>query len=899
MKNIKCMQFQKVSNQLKLFRYLVLGLFLLGSQIGFAQIRGGRLFPSTTPSGPTFSFADPQELEIAGIEVTGSQFYDGNSMINISGLQVGDKIKVPGDAIATAIRKIMDQGILDEVEIYVAKTEGSKIWLGIQLKERPRLFALKYTGIRKGETETLNEKVKTYKGKIITETLRKNLELVIRKYYQEKGRLNIKTKSQIVVDTLRGNNATLVIAVDKGAKVKVNKIILNGIEAKQRALILRKIKNTKQQRFGRVFKPSKFVPKKWDEDKETLLAAMNKLGFRDFQIESDSVSRFNDESVNLTINLVQGKKYFYRSIIFDGNYIYPDSVLNDVLGIKKGDVFNTEELDKKMAGNPGEDLSSVYMDNGYLYYNAEAVETAIVGDSIDLTIRISEGKQATINKVVLNGNTKTSDHVVMREIRTLPGQKFNKSAIIRTVRELSTIGYFNPEKITPNPIPRPDGTVDIEYNVEEKPSDQIELSGGWGGFIGFVGTLGVVFNNFSAKNLTKLSAWRPLPAGDGQKLSVRFQANGAAFQNYSLTFTEPWLGGKKPNSFSVSLNRSVSYPYQFRNTGFGGQNQFGRGGFGGGGFGGGGFGGGGFGGGGFGGGGLGGFNGGLGGFNSFAVPDSLRTAHFNVTSITFSLGKRLKWPDDYFSLSNSLALSSFDVDRYYTWAYPQGISTSITFMTNFSRNSIDNPTFSRNGSSFSLTGSLTPPFSLLGGNKSGTLIEYHKWMFDASWFTPLIGKLVLHTRAHLGFLGAYGNRETTRFERFDVGGSGMVQGFQFNRDIIGLRGYKDRSIGPSGSYGNGGVAYNKFVLEARYPVSLNPSATIFVLGFAEGGNNFSSLKEYSPFNLYKSTGIGARIFMPAFGMIGIDYGFALDKPRPGESDFGRQAFTFSIGQQIR
>jgi outer membrane protein insertion porin family len=893
MKNIKCMQCIKESKRVNLFRLFLVGLILFSGQLSFAQIRGGRLFPSATPSGPTFSFADPQEYEIGGIEVTGSQFYDGNSMINISGLQVGDKIKVPGDAIATAIRKIMDQGILDEVEIYVAKTEGTKIWLGIQLKERPRLFALKYTGIRKGETESLNEKVKTYKGKIITETLRKNLELVVRKYYQEKGRLNIKTKSQIIVDTLRGNNATLVIAVDKGPKVKVNKIILNGIDPKQRALILRKIKNTKQQRFGRVFKPSKFVPKKWYEDKEKLLEAMNKLGFRDFQVESDSISRFNDESVNLTINLVQGKKYYYRSITFDGNYIYPDSVLHDVLGIKKGDVYNTEELDKKMAGNPGEDLSSVYMDNGYLYYNAEPVETAIVGDSIDLTIRISEGKQATINKVILNGNTKTSDHVVMREIRTLPGQKFNKSAIIRTVRELSTIGYFNPEKITPNPLPRPDGTVDIEYNVEEKPSDQIELSGGWGGFIGFVGTLGVVFNNFSAKNLTNLSAWRPLPAGDGQKLSVRFQANGAAFQNYSLTFTEPWLGGKKPNSFSVSLNRSVSYPYQFRNTGFGGQNQFG-GGFGGGGFGGGGFGGlGGF------NGGLGGFNGGLGGFNQFAVPDSLRTAHFNVTSVTFSLGKRLKWPDDYFSLSNSLAFSSFDVDRYYTWAYPQGISTSITFMTNFSRNSIDNPTFPRSGSSFSLTGSLTPPFSLLGGNKTGNLIEYHKWMFDASWFTPLIGKLVLHTRAHLGFLGSYGNRETTRFERFDVGGSGMVQGFQFNRDIIGLRGYKDRVIGPSGSYGNGGVAYNKFVLEARYPVSLNPSATIFVLGFAEAGNNFATLKEYSPFNLYRTTGFGARIFMPAFGMIGIDYGFALDKPRPGDSDFGRQAFTFSIGQQIR
>jgi outer membrane protein insertion porin family len=355
------------------------------------------------------------------------------------------------------------------------------------------------------------------------------------------------------------------------------------------------------------------------------------------------------------------------------------------------------------------------------------------------------------------------------------------------------------------------------------------------------------FNNFSAKNLTNLSAWRPLPAGDGQKLAIRFQANGAAYQNYSLTFTEPWLGGKKPNSFSISFNRSISYPYQFQNAGF--NNQFGGGGFGGGGFGGGGFGG--FGGGGFGQGGFGQGGFGQGGFGGmgFGVPDSLRSAHFNVNSVTFSLGKRLKWPDDYFSLSNSLAFSSFDVDRYYTWAYPQGISTSITFVTNFARNSIDNPTFARSGSSFSLTASLTPPFSLLGGNQSGNLIEYHKWMFDASWFSPLVGKFVLHTRAHLGFLGSYGGRETSRFERFDLGGSGMVQGFSFNRDIVGLRGYKDRVIGPSGTYGNGGVAYNKFVMELRYPVSLNPSATIFVLGFAEGGNNFSSLSDYNPFKI--------------------------------------------------
>ena len=871
--------------------FLGLFAFILGLNVASAQILGGTRSLSSALEETTFSYADPKEYSIADIQVTGSQFYDGTSMINISGLQIGDRIKVPGDAIGAAIRKIMNQGILDEVLIYANKVEEGKIWLTIELKERPRLLSIQYTGLRKGEQEALSDKMKTYKGKIITETLRKNLELTIRRYFQEKGRLNAKTKSIIKPDTVRGNNAVLQVIVDKGEKVKVNKIILNGIDESQRSLILRKIKNTKQQRFGRIFKPSKFVPKKWDEDKGKLLEAMNKLGYRDFQLKSDSIGNVNNEAINLVLNIEQGRKYYYRSIRFEGNFIYPDSLLRDVLGVKKGDVYNTEELDKKMNSNPGEDLSSVYMDNGYLYYRADPIETAIEGDSIDLTIRISEGKQATINKVTLNGNTKTSDHVVMREIRTLPGQKFNKSAIIRTVRELSTIGYFNPEKISPNPVPRPDGTVDIEYNVEEKASDQIELSGGWGGFIGFVGTLGVVFNNFSAKNILNTKAYRPLPAGDGQKLAIRFQANGASFQNYSLTFTEPWLGGKKPNSFSIALNSSISYPYKFRQPGF---NQFGGGGLGGGGFGGGGFGG-------FGGG-LGGFGGGLGGFgglNSFSVPDSLVDAHFNVTSLSLSLGKRLKWPDDYFSLSHSLAFSRFDVDRYMTWAYPQGISTSITFMTNLSRNSIDNPTFPRSGSSFSLSGTLTPPFTLLGLNKDNLLIEYHKWMMDASWFSPLVGKLILHTRAHLGFLGSYGGKETTRFERFDLGGSGMVQGFSFNRDIVGLRGYKDRVIGPSGQYGNGGVAYNKFVMEVRYPVSLNPSATIFILGFAEGGNNFSSLKEYSPFNLYKSAGFGARIFMPAFGMIGIDYGMGFDKPRPGDSDFGRQAFTFSIGQQLR
>lgn len=876
---------------------LLLG-FLLISVLASAQFRLGGVGRPRVVEQTELSYADPKEYEIADITVSGSKFYDGNSMITISGLRVGDKVKIPGDAVTSAVRKLMEQGILEDVEITASKIEGEKIWLNVGLRERPRLYKLAFTGIRKGEMETLNDKVKIYKGKIITETLKKNIELVIRRHYEEKGYMNISIKPVQKTDSARGNNATLKVDIVKNGKVKIKQIIIEGREELKESLVRRKLKNTKQMRFGRIFNPSKFIPKKFEEDKGKLLEFYNKKGYRDFTVIRDSVYKSGENTVNVVLKIDEGKKYYFRNIRWEGNYIYPDSILTEVLGLKKGDIYDTEDLDKRLNGKPGEDVSSVYMDNGYLFYNCEPVETAIVGDSIDLTLRISEGKQATINRVIVNGNTKTSDHVVLREIRTLPGQKFSKSLIIRTVRELSTIGYFNPEKITPNPIPKADGTVDIEYNVEEKPSDQIELSGGWGGYIGFVGTLGVVFNNFSARNIPNLSTWKPLPAGDGQKLAIRFQATGASFQNYSLTFTEPWLGGKKPNSFSISIARNISYPFRYRNA-------FAGGGFGGGAFGGGL-------GGGFGnpyGGGFGNPYGGVGlpvtpqdsidVVNNAAQEEAQQNAHFNSTTVSFSLGKRLKRPDDYFSMSNSLSFQFIDVSKELSasYGYPSGSSTLVTFVTNFARNSIDNPTFPRMGSSFSLTGSLTPPFSLLGLKKS-SFIEYHKWMFDASWFTPLAGKLIFHTRAHMGFLGSYG-KDITTFERFDLGGSGMVQGYTFNRDIIGLRGYKDRNIGPSGFGNSGGVVYNKFVMEMRYPVSLNPSATIFLLGFAEGGNNWSNYAEYNPFKLYKSAGVGARIFMPAFGMIGIDYGIGFDKPRPGESDFGRQAFTFSIGQQLR
>ncbi len=866
-------------------KYIFLLFLSILSFISQAQLRFGGLGKTQASTTSTdWNYAAPQEYEIADIRVIGSKFYDGNSMVTLSGLRVGDKIKVPGDAISSAIKKLMEQGILEEVEIAAAKIEGDKIWLDINLKERPRLFRIEYDGVRKGEQETLSDKIKTYKGKIITATVKKNIEFAIKKHYQEKGFLNVGIKIAERTDSTRGNNATMKIFIKKGDKVKISKIVFDGVSEMKLSTLRRKLKGTKEKKLWHVFTPSKYVPKKFEEDKEKMIAFYNKKGYRDAQILSDSVIKDSENTVKIVFHIEEGKQYHYRNIYWEGNYIYPDSVLSEVLGVKKGDVYNTEDLEKRMNGKPQEDVSSLYMDNGYLFYQAEPVETAVEGDSIDITFRISEGKQATINKVIVNGNTKTSDHVVMREIRTLPGQKFNKSAIIRTVRELSTIGYFNPEKITPNPIPKADGTVDIEYNVEEKPSDQIELSGGWGGYIGFIGTLGVTFNNFSARNITNWSSWKPLPSGDGQKLSVRFQANGVAYQNYSLSFTEPWLGGKKPNSFSVTLSRNISYPYKisqynyysnpYSSYGYGYGSYYG----------------------------YGSSTSTLTTAQQDSATNAQNNAHFNSTSLSFSLGRRLKWPDDYFSLSNSLSFSLIDIaglgQSYY--GYPSGKSLSVALVTNLSRNSIDNPTFPRTGSSFSLTASLTPPYSLLGGGKNSTLIEYHKWMFDASWFTPITSKLIFHMRTHMGFLGTYNpEKDISVFERFDLGGSGMVTGFTIaSRDIVGLRGYKDRILGSQGTVPNGGIAYNKFVMELRYPVSLNPSATIFLLGFAEGGNNFANYQEYNPFKLYKSAGFGARIFMPAFGMIGIDYGWAFDKV-PGQTDFGRQAFTFSIGQQIR
>jgi outer membrane protein insertion porin family len=812
----------------------------------------------------------PKEYTIAQVTVTGAEHLDRDALISMSGLKVGDKIKVPGEDISNVIKKLYKQGIVSDVSVSASKFDGDNIYLNINLKERARLSRYVFEGIKKGQQETLSDKIKLIKGRIINDALIKNTENKIRKFYAEKGYGNAQIRITQRRDTIYGPNsnyAYLLINIDKRQKVRINEIQFEGVSEMSTKKLMNKMKKTKQKGFVSVMKlltPSKFIQEEFDKDKENLIAFYSKNGYRNASIEADSVYRFDENSVNIVIKVHEGRKFYYRDISWSGNMVYPDSVLSKVLGIKKGDVYNPEELNKRLNFSPtSTDITSLYMDDGYLFFRINPVEIQVDDDSVDIELRIFEGEQATINKVVLNGNTRTSDHVVMRELRTMPGQKFSRADLIRTQREIATLGYFDPEKIGINPVPNvADGTVDIIYTVEEKPSDQIELSGGWGGAFGFVGTVGLVFNNFSARKMFNLKEWKPLPQGDGQRLQLRVQANGRRFQNYSVTFTEPWLGGRKRNAFSVNLSHSVNRR-----------------------------------------------------FLDFAATRA--AGSIQITGATMSLGRMLKFPDDWFSMSNSIGYQYYNLDNFFGFgAIDNGQFNNLTFNTTISRNSIDQPTYPREGASVTLSIAATPPYSVFTGraepfiNGSTQWIEYHRWMFDNSWFLKLAGNLVLNARAHMGFMGRYNPRiDTSPFERFVLGGSGLtINNFLLGTEIIGLRGYQDNTLRPLEPDGNGGlrynqngaggIVYNKFVMELRYPVSLNPSATIFLLGFAEGGNNWGSFAEFNPFELKRSVGVGARIFMPAFGLLGIDWGYGFDRI-PGAPGVNGSQFHFTIGQQLR
>jgi len=893
-------------------QYLLIIIFIiLSGELAQAQFLRNRRNPTKTTTTDNVDYSrPPKEVIIGDIQVKGLETLDMNAIISLSGLKIGDNIKIPGDEITNVIKKLMRNGIIEDISISYKPMEGDEVTIIIKVVERPRLTRYSFEGVTSTQKTELSEEVELIRGRVLTDALLKNSEMSVRRYFVEKGYLNTEVNIETKDDSLITNGVQMVINVVKKNKVKINKINIYGNESFEASRIKKKMKKSNEfVRFHlvrdmvntvtetspsdlvdffteredltmkevkeylssavklNIFSTSKFIEEEYQEDKNLLIAFYNSKGYRDAEIISDSVYFVDKNMINIDITVDEGSRYYFGDISWTGNYVYPDTLLNKVFAIQKGDVYDLELVQKKLQFDPtGTDISAIYMDNGYLFFNVVPVETRIENDTIDLEMRIYEGEQATIKDIIISGNDRTYDHVIRREIRTLPGQYFNRSALIRTQRELSQLGYFDPEAIGINPIPNPvDGTVDIEYSLVERPSDQIELSGGWGGLTGFVGTVGIVFNNFSIKNIPKLENWRPLPIGDGQKLSVRVQSNGPSFQNYSLSFTEPWLGGKKPNSLTVSLNRSVQKPNDRLNRFYE-----------------------------------------RAGFNSF------NRGTFILNGATVSYGRRLEKPDDFFTLTHSVSYMQYFLDQF---SFARGISdgsyNNLTFNTTLARNSIDNPMFPRTGSSLSLSLSVTPPYSMFRNNVADLPddekfrnLEFHKWMFDAKHYIKVAGDLVLEAKAHMGFIGAY-NQDlgVGPFERFVMGGSGLAgtQGqFILGSDIISMRGYDDNSLTPTDPLTQdfGGTVYNKIGLELRYPLSLKPAATIYVLGFADAGNNWLSFKDYDPFNMFRTAGIGARIFMPAFGLLGIDWGVAFDN-QIGNLTPRQQTFQFTMGQQFR
>ncbi|WP_276368174.1 POTRA domain-containing protein [Chryseolinea sp. H1M3-3] len=890
-------------------RVLFLAIILSITVDSWAQFRRNRTERSTTPSENNLSYTNPAEYTIGGIEVTGLSVLDKNAMVSLTGLKVGDKIKIPGDGISNAIRSLWKHGLVGDVTIKVDRIEGQNVFLNITLAERPRLTGFYFNGISNAQETGLKEDLNLIRGKIVTDAMVRNTETGVKKYFIKKGFLNAEVKIVQEKDTLNKDGIRLRINVNPKSKVKINQISFVGNNTISDAKLRKKMKKTHERpRFSihrailseilhlnpkefidssytvgsnelkeflndnvklNLFSGSKFIKTDYEDDKKKVIEFYNAKGYRDAELVVDTVYANDERTINIDFEVSEGPKYYFRNIIWTGNYIYTDKQLSAVLAINKGDVYNNELLQKKIQFNPkGLDISGLYMDDGYLFFRCVPVEVAVEGDSIDVEMRIFEGEQATINEVTITGNDRTSDHVIRRELSTIPGQKFRRSDIIRTQQRLGQLGHFAPDKINQNLVPNPaKGTVDIEWQVEEQSNDQVELSGGWGGYYGFVGTLGLTFNNFSLRNVPNLKEWNPLPRGDGQRLSLRLQANGRSFQSYSFSFSEPWLGGRKPHSLSISYVHSQS-----RYAGRGASS-----------------------------------------YNDL-------NSKLKADNISVGLGRALEWPDNYFTLTNSLGYAVYTLQNIdYGLGCDNCSSYAVTLNTTLSRNSVDNQMYPSQGSSLSLSVTLTPPYSSFNNidyttasaETKNKLQEYHKWMFDVHQYLPLDNKkkLVLEAKAHFGFIGAYNKGKTGigPFERFVLGGSGLAGGFNsfvLGKEVIGLRGYQDNQITPpSYTVGNstsqeGGIVYEKLGLELRYPVTTGNAATIYGFIFTEAGNNWGNYEDYNPFKLYKSAGIGARIFMPAFGLIGLNWAYGFDRV-PGTSDVSGSQFHFTIGNQLR
>ncbi|MBI4946424.1 MAG: outer membrane protein assembly factor BamA [Bacteroidetes bacterium] len=810
-----------------------------------------------------FNYAQPIEYEIGGVTISGSGTLDQNVLLSISGLIVGDKIKIPGDAISTAIKNLWKEGFFEDLKIISTKIQGKNIFLEIQVKERPRLSKFSFKGVKNHEADDLRDKLKLNRGKVVTENLLINSKNEVLDHFVKKGYLNAKVLVTQKKDSSLLNSVILFISVDKGKKVRIRQIDFHGnTELKDRKL-RHLMKDTKQKKWYSIFTSAEFIESDFEKDKNKVVEKYQSHGYRDAKIIRDTVYKVSEDRLAIDIYVSEGKKYYFRNISWVGNSKYSSKDLDKVLSIKKGDIYNQSVLESRLFMNPnGTDISSLYMDDGYLFFQATPVEVLVETDSIDMEIRIYEGKQATINKVTVKGNTKTNDHVIMREIRTRPGQLFKRSDIIRSQRELSMLGYFNAEKLGVTPTPHPEnGTVDIEYEVEEKSSDQLELSGGFG-MNRVIGTLGVSFNNFSARNMFKSSAWQPLPSGDGQRLSIRAQSNGSYYQSFNMSFVEPWLGGKKPNSFSIT-------PYYNIITNGRPKSDIGHG-----------------------------------------------SLHIFGTSV--GLGRRKKIPDDFFSEQWEMNYQYYALNNYQSvFAFTNGYANNINLKYTLSRNSVDDLTYPKSGSNITFSGQITPPwsyrpFSYIIGTQNLDYseattqdkykwLEYYKLKFTSAWYTRLAGKLVLYTKLGYGFLGYYNKAVgLTPFERFYLGGSGLT-GYNplDGREIISLRGYDDGQVFSFQQPQNnpGAASILKYTMELRYPISLNPSATIYGLAFTEAGNSWGSIKEFNPFDVKRSAGVGLRFFLPMFGLLGFDYGWRFDDI-PFKPSMQKSQFHFTIGYNL-
>ena len=859
-------------------------IFLLTGQLGLAQ---------------DVSFENGKEYILGGLEVSGLQSYNEQTVKTYTGLRVGQKLTIPGEEISTVIKKLWGLELFSDVSMYYTKIEGEKIFLELNILERPTLSKVTVYGVKKRKVPDIINDTDLKKGKKITESLIANTKNYLENKYRKQGFLNAKVLIATAADTSATNAKSMVINIKKGDKVKISDIVFEGNEKLGDKKLRKAMKNTKKKKLYRFWKKSKYIEADYEEDQGSLIDAYAEKGYRDARIISDTLYKVDDNNIALNIKVEEGDRYYFGNIDFVGNSVYTDRQLSQVLGIKKGDTYNGVLLKKRIADDSKPDaidITNQYQNNGYLFSNINPVEISAVNDTIDFEIRIIEGKETFLDHVTVVGNDKTNDHVVFRELRTRPGQKYSKDNIVRSIRELGQLGFFDAEQIVPdiqNPNPNT-GTVDIKYSLVESGSSQIELQGGYGGG-GFIGTLGLSFNNFSLQNIFNGEAYKPVPMGDGQTFALRLQAS-RTFRVYSLNFSEPWLGGKKPVRFNLSFSRTQQFASQFDPTSR----------------------------------------------NQIVVDDD---RGFAITGVSAGLAKRVQWPDDYFTLSQSLGYQLYDFNDYNLglFNFGNGSSNSFTYTLGISRSS-QGPSriFPLRGSNFEITAKLTPPYSLFGNKDFKALqdrsneiaasasdgtpltaaevnelqeieeerfkwLEYYKIKFKGDWFTQIVGKLVLRTNAEFGFLGNYNSDiGNVPFERFFVGGDGLNNFTLDGRDIVQLRGYDNNSLTPFSlnpitgqEEREGGTIYNKYSLELRYPLTLKPSASIYVQSFLEAGNAFNNFRDFNPFQLKRSAGVGLRIFMPAFGLLGIDlgYGFDTDLNPNSVGPSGLQTH-FIIGQQF-